>query len=121
MYLYRIYDNNKPLEGYHRAAEAKKIMGTNLSVISTYAENGLTYKGRYRVERFTIKEVEELEEAERKRTREQAARQRRQEEIDKNGASIWFGYLQFAREFMRGEHHDRRNNESCTREAAGEI
>lgn len=121
MYLYRIYDNNKPLEGYHRAAEAKKIMGTNLSVISTYAENGLTYKGRYRVERFTLKEVEELEEAARKHATEQAARQKRQEEIDKNGASIWFGYLQFCDEFLKGEHHDRRNNEACAREAAGEI
>lgn len=109
MYLYRIYDNNKPLEGYHRAAEAKKIMGTNLSVISTYAENGLTYKGRWRVERFTLKEVEELEEAERKAAREKAKKEQRQKEIDKNGASIWFGYLQFCAEFLKGEHHGQSN------------
>lgn len=109
MYLYKIYDNGKALDGYYRAAEAKKIIDTNSTVMSTYALNGLTYKGRWRIERFTLKQVEELKEAARKREIEQAARQKRQEEINKNGASIWFGYLQFAREFLKGEHHGQSN------------
>lgn len=117
MYLYKIYDNGKALEGYYRAAEAKKILDTNSTVMSTYAMNGLTYKGRWRIERFTLKQVEELEEAARKHATEQAARQRRQEEIDKNGSNIWFGYLQFCAEFLKGEHHHGQSNGTDKRAA----
>lgn len=122
MYLYKIYDHNKALDGYYSFSETCKIMNVSRADISTYIQNGLTYKKRWRIERFTQKEVEELENAAgQQRMMEQAARQQRQNEINKNGASLWLGYLQFCAEFLKGDHHDRRNNETCVRKAAGAI
>lgn len=142
IYLYQIYDNGNVLDGYYSIKEATKIINaTDSSTTAYYARSGRVYKKRWKIKRFKqdqdgmleeaeykgvkrrTKKAEDSsqtgisEEAERRKRRREIKRRLRQLEIDKHGASIWLGYLQFANEFLKGGHRNGRNNGAC-KEAA---
>lgn len=141
-YLYQIYDNGNVLDGYYSIKEVTKIINaTDPSTTAYYARSGRTYKKRWKIKRFkqdqdgVLEEAERKdikrrlkraerdrqtgisEEAERRKRRREIKKRLRQREIDRNGASLWLGYLQFANEFLRGGHRNGRDNGAC-KEAA---